>query len=60
MKHSEINSKSDCCEELVSKDNMFYFRGKYMAGLVCKKCNALYDNPDNSFLEYVSKYNKEG
>ena len=34
--------------------NQFYWRGKYFTGLVCGKCNSLFDNPDDSFLGHAS------
>lgn len=30
-----------------------YWRGRYFAGLYCKKCNALYDNPDDSMNAHI-------
>jgi len=35
------------------KPNMFYWRGKYFSGLVCKECNSLFDNPKDSFKNHV-------
>lgn len=57
----ENNDKADvigsacpkCQSEMILKENMFFWRGKYLSGLVCEKCNALYDNPKESFIEYV-------
>ena len=42
-----------CQSEMILKENMFFWREKYLSGLVCEKCNALYDNPKESFIEYV-------
>lgn len=39
--------------QLEVRRNMFYWRGKWFSGLVDPDTNALYDNPDDSFLEYV-------
>lgn len=37
------------------RPNMFYWRGRWFSGLVDIENNALYDNPDDSFLEYVKE-----
>lgn len=33
----------------------FHWRGVYFAGLVCKPCNGLWDNPEDSFFGGVKK-----
>lgn len=33
--------------------NMFYWRGRSFSGLVNPETKALYDNPEDSFMEYV-------
>ena len=38
-----------CHDPLVVRQSMFNFRGKSYSGLVCQRCNALWDNPDDSF-----------
>ncbi len=53
MKHCELPNNKDCQEEVTIKPNKFYWRGKYFSGLVCEKCNALYDNHDDSFMKHV-------
>lgn len=41
-----------CKEPIGLKSNMFYSpRVGYMAGYLCEPCNALWDDPDNSFIE---------
>ena len=35
------------------RENMFYWRGLWFSGLVDTETNALYDNPDDSFLKHV-------
>jgi hypothetical protein len=42
-----------CGTEMESRNDMFYYRGRYFPGLVCVKCNALYDDPSDSFHLYV-------
>lgn len=57
---SQNPDKEECCpkcgNEMILKDNMFHWRGKWMSGLVCEKCNALYDNPKESFMEYAKNH----
>lgn len=48
-----------CDSKLVVKENMFFYRGRFFTGLVCEPCNALYDNPEDSFWEYVKAYHQE-
>ena len=38
---------------LERKANMFFWRGRYFHGLVDVKENALYDDPTDSFADYV-------
>ena len=47
-----------CTGKLVVKENMFYWRGRYFTGLVCETCNALWDNPEDSFEDYVRETDK--
>lgn len=42
-----------CGERRMVREGMFHWRGTYFSGLVCEKCNALWDNPDDSFELYV-------
>lgn len=56
-KKIEINSIDDYCdcgEVLIKKQNMFYL-GEFgmMPGLVCEKCNALYNSEE--FLQALKK-----
>lgn len=61
----EENIKSDAvvttcpkCQwdkEMIVKEGAFFWRGKYFSGLVCETCNSLYDNPNDSFMEYINK-----
>lgn len=48
-----LKSKCPSCEgPVVEKPGMFHSRVTgAMPGLVCESCNALFDNPNNSFLE---------
>ena len=45
-----------CENPLESSDNMYYWRGRRFKGLVCKKCKALYDDPSDSFQDYVEHH----
>jgi hypothetical protein len=42
-----------CGVPLVPTPGTMYYRGRWFAGLVCTTCNALWDNPDDSMLEYA-------
>jgi len=42
-----------CKTPMVSRDKSFYWRGRHFKGLVCDTCKSLYDDPTDSFLEYV-------
>lgn len=42
-----------CARPLVVMQGMFFWRGKSFSGLVCKPCNALWDNPSDSFEKHV-------
>jgi ssDNA-binding Zn-finger/Zn-ribbon topoisomerase 1 len=33
--------------------NMFHWRGRFFHGLVCPACNALWDDPSDSFMAHV-------
>jgi len=58
---SEKKQCPKCNDTLVVKEGMFGSRlTGLMSGLVCEKCNALYDNPDDSFIEkHTSLCNRE-
>ena len=47
-----------CKEPCNLKNNMFYFRGRYFTGWVCKPCNALYQNKEDSMFEYAELFTK--
>ena len=42
-----------CEDKLIVEKNMFYWRGRLFTGLVCLSCDALYDNPEDSFESCV-------
>ena len=42
-----------CYSELVVKEKMFFWRGRYFTGLVCENCKTFWDNPEDSFEKYV-------
>jgi hypothetical protein len=44
-----------CSTPLVVRPSMFCWRGRYFSGLVCEKCNALWDNPEDSFMDHVKQ-----
>lgn len=48
-----------CGEKLIVLERMFYWRGTYFTGLVCESCNALWDNPEDSFLDHVKNTQNE-
>lgn len=47
-----------CGGRRVCREGMFHFRGATFSGLVCEACNALWDNPDDSFEAHVVKVTK--
>lgn len=48
-----------CKTQCVLRQNMFFYHdGTFFTGYVCVKCNALYDNPEDSIWVYELKYNK--
>ena len=42
-----------CGTALERRPNMFYWRGQFFHGLVCPPCNALWDDPTDSFEQHV-------
>jgi len=42
-----------CGNKMEIKQNMFALRSMWFSGLVCEHCNALFDNPDDSFLKFA-------
>ena len=46
-------TKCDKGHPLDRRPAMFFWRGRYFHGLVCPVCNALYDDPEDSFEEHV-------
>lgn len=45
----------ECGNKMIVKEKCFYWRGIYFSGLVCEKCNALYNNPADSFMDHVAQ-----
>ncbi len=39
--------------ELVRKEGMFHWRGRFFSGLVDEEVKALYDNPEDSFAAHI-------
>lgn len=54
--HAELlmDNCPKCNDPMEATPGTFYWRGRYFAGLVCKRCNALYDNPKDSFFAFVA------
>lgn len=48
-----------CSSLLVRKPNMFHWRGTFYHGLVCEPCNALWDDPTDSFMSGVAATAKQ-
>jgi hypothetical protein len=40
--------------------NMFFWRGRYFSGLVCVACQALFDDPTDSFAEHIGMQKTTG
>lgn len=45
-----------CGGQCVEYAGSMYFRGRFFAGILCKPCNALFDNPDDSMLAYAASW----
>jgi ribosomal protein L40E len=49
-----------CGSVLERRPSMFYWRGRFFHGLVCVPCNALWDDPTDSFERHVSEQARAG
>ena len=48
------DGKCPKCKTVMERRNhMFFWRGTFFNGLVCVPCNALYDDPSDSFAEHT-------
>ena len=47
-----------CGARRIVREGMFHWRGTTFSGLVCVPCNALWDNPDDSFEKHVVESSK--
>lgn len=45
-----------CQVEMERCENQFYWRGHYHHGYVCQNGHGLWDDPDDSFLEYAAAH----
>lgn len=52
-KNSNQHHCKKCKKPTEVRKGMFHWRGKSFSGLVCEDCNALYDNPEDSFNKHV-------
>ena len=52
---SDVRACDKCGGTLERRPNMFYWRGCFFHGLVCVPCNALWDDPTDSFEQHVSE-----
>ena len=43
----------ECGSKLIIKEGMFHWRGKCFSGLFCEQCNALFNNPADSFESHI-------
>lgn len=50
---SAVSICKKCGTALERRPNMFYWRGRFFHGLVCTPCNALWDDPTDSFEQHV-------
>lgn len=50
-----MKTHKKCGNNFVIKPNMFFWHDQYFSGLVCEHCNALFDNPEDSFLTVAIK-----
>lgn len=54
MKTPEVLTGCPTCGGAFERrPNMFHWRGTFFHGLVCSPCNALYDDPSDSFMAHV-------
>lgn len=51
-KPGDLCSKGE--HAVVRRERMYYWRGRYFPGLVCEPCNALFDDPEDSFWEHAT------
>ncbi len=42
-----------CGMEVKLEYNCFFWQGVYFSGWVCEKCNALFENKEDSMFEYI-------
>lgn len=42
-----------CGDTMERRPNMFHWRDRFFHGLVCVPCNALWDDPTDSFEQHV-------
>ncbi len=49
------NKKKLCDHELEEVPGAMYFRGRFFAGLVCRQCQYLIDNPADSMIDYAKQ-----
>ena len=49
-----------CGTSMERRPNMFHWRGRFFHGLVCVPCNALWDDPTDSFEKHVSNQARAG
>lgn len=47
-----------CKQPMVERAGSFFWRGMVWPGLVCKICNALWEDPRNPFIEGVVRISK--
>ena len=50
---SDMSICKKCGTTLERRPSMFYWRGQFFHGLVCVPCNALWDDPTDSFEKHV-------
>lgn len=42
-----------CKAPMAAEPGTMYFRGRYFAGIVCRKCNVMYDNAADSMFAFA-------
>ena len=57
---SDAKTCTKCGTAMERRPNMFYWRGRFFHGLVCVPCNALWDDPTDSFEQHVSNQARAG
>ncbi len=52
--------KENKCEHVKTiRPNSMFYKGKNFSALYCEECNSIWDNPNDSMMEYAKNYSKK-